>query len=71
MDIEEIKSTVRSHMADGAARTLNRIGTELWDKTADITFGTKLEEALWLLVEARELEHTMEAPVLFRTADRR
>lgn len=57
---------IRRHLADGQARTFNRIAVELYDKTADVVFTTRVNEALWLLVERREIEHTMSAPILFR-----
>ena len=66
MDIEEIKKVLLEQLSDGEPRTLNRLGVEIWDKTADITSGTKVEEALWQLVERSILEHTMKAPVMFR-----
>jgi hypothetical protein len=53
-------------LADGRARTFNAIGVELLDHTADTLLGSPYDEALWQLVEAEQLEHTMEAPVLFR-----
>lgn len=55
-------------LMDGKPRTLNAIGIELVDFTADIVSGTALGEALWALVEAGEVEHTGEAPILFRWA---
>ena len=54
------------HLQDGVPRTLNRIGVEMVDFTADIISGTALGEALWALVEAGEVEHTAQAPILFR-----
>lgn len=40
---------------DHRPRTLNAIGVALLDKTADITAGTALEEALWLCVRERSV----------------
>ena len=57
---------IGDHLLDGVARTMNRIGVELLDKTADNLFETPFEEGLWQLVEERHVEHTMDAPVLFR-----
>jgi DNA adenine methylase len=54
------------HLADGQARTLNRIGVEMIDKTADNLLSTPFHEALWSLVEMGSVEHTMRAPILFR-----
>jgi hypothetical protein len=53
------------HLSDGKARTLNRIGVELLDKTADILFGSPVDEALWSLVADGLVEHTLVAPIRF------
>ena len=53
-------------LADGQARTFNRIGVELLDHTADTLIGSPYDDALWGLVERGELEHTLDAPILFR-----
>jgi hypothetical protein len=66
--IPDIKDEIMAHMADGVWRTMNRIGVELWDKTADILFQTNAERAIWQLVEEGKLAFTMQAPVLFRVA---
>lgn len=66
--VGEIADALRQHLQDGQPRTLNRIGVELIDKTADLTGGTPFETALWSLVELGEVEFTMQAPVLFRKA---
>lgn len=64
--IEEVAEQIMAHLEDGVARTLNRISVEMLDTTADVTFGTKFEEALWLLVRQKRVEYTPKAPVLFR-----
>lgn len=64
--IPDIKEEILAHMQDGCARTMNCIGVELWDKTADIMSQTNAERAIWQAVEEGTLEFTMEAPVLFR-----
>lgn len=64
--VGEIAAALRLHLADGEARTMNRLGVEMLDKTGDLVGGTPFEEALWQLVERGELEFTMQAPVLFR-----
>jgi len=69
-DVADIRSEISAHMADGKPRTFNAIGVELWDKTADIVGGTKAEDALWQLVEAGELEHTLKAPIRFRRTNK-
>lgn len=53
-------------LADNVARTFNRIGVELLDKTADVLFETPPDEALWALVGLGQVEHTMNTPVFFR-----
>jgi hypothetical protein len=59
---EEIVSLLR----DGRARTFNAIGVELLDHTADTLLGSPYDEALWDLIDRGVLEHTLDAPVLFR-----
>lgn len=65
-DVKTIKKEIMKLMRDGKERTLNAIGVELWDKTADITSGTPVEDALWDLVLERKLEWWTYAPILFR-----
>ncbi len=57
------------HLADGKPRTFNRIAIELVDRTADIVSDTALDAGLWLLVAQKKIEHTMQAPILFRLVD--
>jgi hypothetical protein len=71
MTESQIAKAIVNHMADGEARTLNRLSVELWDKQGSITGGTKVEEVLWQLVLDKTLEFTMEAPVLFRMIKKR
>jgi hypothetical protein len=52
-------------LADGRPRTLNRIGLELWDQTADIV-DRKIWHAMVDAVIAGQLEHSMLAPILIR-----
>lgn len=68
--VEVIAEEIMSHLSDGQVRTFNRISVEMLDKTADITFGTKFEDALWLLVLQKRVEYTPQAPVLFRIRTR-
>jgi hypothetical protein len=51
---------------DGVPRTFNAIGVELLDHTADTLAGSPYDLALWRLVDERQLEQTLDAPVLFR-----
>ena len=53
-------------LSDGVPRSFNRIGVELLDHTADTLLNSPYDRALWNLVERAELEHTMDAPILFR-----
>jgi hypothetical protein len=53
-------------LGDGVPRTFNRIGVELLDHTADTLMGSPYDNALWNLVDRAELEHTLDAPILFR-----
>lgn len=53
-------------LKDGRPRTLNAISVELVDYGADFTAGRALGEALWALVEAGAVEHTLKAPIRFR-----
>jgi hypothetical protein len=71
MDAGQVRIVLLQHMADGVARTMNRIGIELWDKPSSVLFQSKVETELWQLVEEGELEFTMEAPVLFRMTRRK
>jgi hypothetical protein len=57
---------ILNHMADGKSRTFNRIMVEIADATADVAFDKGPDVALWNLVTAHQLEHTDEAPILFR-----
>ena len=65
--IKEWKEIIFQHLSDGVARTFNRIGVELLDKTADTLLGLNPEEALWKLVEEGKLAHTLRAPIYFRS----
>jgi len=66
--IDQWRARILAHMADRVPRTFNRIGVELCGLTADVLFSTPADPALWALVEAGDLELTMEAPILFRRA---
>lgn len=66
LSVEHCRTAILALLSDGVPRTFNRIGVELWDKTADILFGSNPETAIWSLVESGHVEHTMEAPVHWR-----
>jgi hypothetical protein len=63
---EDWRRVILEHLSDGIPRRLNRIGVELLDHTADILFGSQVDEALWSLVADRLVEHTLQAPISFR-----
>jgi len=63
-----VAQQLRQHLADRRPRTFHRIVVELYDRSADVAFGTQVDQALWWLVEQCELEHTAGAPVRFRLA---
>jgi hypothetical protein len=56
---------VRALLADGKPRTLNAIGVELWDQTADMV-DDRIWHAIVDAVAAGEMEHTIRAPILIR-----
>ena len=64
--IKEWKEVILQHLSDGLARTFNRIGVELLDKTADTLLKLNPEEALWSLVAEGKVAHTLSAPIYFR-----
>lgn len=57
---------ILAHLADGRARTFNAIGVEMLDKNAEGLHETPFERALWQLVDEARIEHTNDAPILFR-----
>lgn len=61
---------IAEHLADGKVRTYNRIAVEMLDKTADVLADTPFDDAIWLLVEEKRVEHTCETPLLFRLVKR-
>jgi hypothetical protein len=69
-DAADWRAQIVAQLTDGVPRTFNRIGVELLDKTADVLFGSPVEDALWSLVADGLLEHTLKAPVLFRLRGR-
>lgn len=60
-------SAVRRLLSDGKPRTLNAIAVELWDCNACDVHATTITEAMFDAVEQGELEHTLQAPILWRT----
>lgn len=66
--VEVCRDRLLGLLVDGRPRTFNAMGVELLDHTADTLFGSPYDDALWQLVAAGHLEHTLEAPILFRRA---
>lgn len=64
--ITEWREAICAKLADGKPRTFNSLCVEIGDLTADVAFGEAPDLALWDLVCDGELEHTIEAPILFR-----
>lgn len=64
---EHWAAVILKYLQDGKPRTFNRIGVELWDKTADV-LSDNVNAGLWQLVADRKIEHTLEVPVLFRVS---
>ena len=52
-------------LAGGRVATLNALTVELADTTADVV-GDNAIDALWMLKERGQVEHTVDAPVLWR-----
>ncbi len=55
----------RALLADGRPRTYNALCVEAADATADVA-PDNAEAALWAMKSAGEVEHTIDAPVLWR-----
>jgi hypothetical protein len=66
VEVTICREQILSLLSDGRARTFNAIGVELLDHTADTLLGSPYDVALWQLVDEDQLEHTLDAPVLFR-----
>jgi hypothetical protein len=66
LSTEACGNEILALLADGVPRTFNAIGVELLDHTADTLAGSPYDVALWRLVDERQLEQTLDAPVLFR-----
>lgn len=71
MEVEQLEAALLGELERLADReispTFNELGVNLWDKTADVMGGTKVEDALWNLVRQGKVEYTPRAPVRFRT----
>jgi len=60
------RSEIVATLGDGTPRTFHRLCVEIADLGADIGFQETPDFALWSLVDQGILEHTLEAPILFR-----
>ena len=65
VSVEAWAERFRALLADGRTRTYNALCVEAADATADVA-PDNAEAALWLLKERGEVEHTIDAPVLWR-----
>jgi hypothetical protein len=63
---EVFENAICKLMSDGAVRTFNAISVDVLDKPADVTAGTRFEDAIWNCALRGELEFTAHAPILFR-----
>jgi hypothetical protein len=66
LPVEKATELILSLLSDGRPRTFNAMTIELFDLGADTLLGSPVDRALWKLVAAERLEHTMTRPVLFR-----
>lgn len=66
LSVDDCAADIMRLLADGRPRTFNAIAVELRDHTADTFHRSPFERALWRLAEAGDLEHTLDAPILFR-----
>lgn len=67
-NVEDFERAIVALLSDGRERTFNAISVDLLDKPADVTGGTKFEDAVWNCVLRGEIEFTTVAPILFRAA---
>jgi redox-regulated HSP33 family molecular chaperone len=66
MSRAQIARALLKHLSEEEPKTLNRLGVEIWDKTADVTMGTQVEEVLWKLCESGTVAFTQRAPIMFK-----
>lgn len=65
--VETWRKQLLDLLVDGEPRTFNRICVEVVDgHTADVCFQENPNRALWQLVDEGLVEHTTDAPILFR-----
>ena len=62
---EDHGARILALLADGVPRTFNRIGVELYDQEA-LDSRRPRSPRSWRLVAEKQVEHTIEAPILFR-----
>ena len=65
LPVAEWARRIERHLADGEARTFNRLALELTGFTADVVFEETFDHGLWHAVEQGRVVWTAEAPVLF------
>jgi hypothetical protein len=64
-NIEVFRKDILELLSDGQPRTFNRIGVELYDKTADALYKKPVEDALWGLAAEGKVSFTPDAPILW------
>jgi len=64
--VADFERAIAVLLSDGRERTFNAISIEVLDKPADVTGGTKFEDAIWSLALRGDVEFTTFAPILFR-----
>lgn len=64
--VDEHEVIILEHLSDGVERTFNRICIELYDKNAVHMLDLPPELALWALNDKALVEHTNNAPILWR-----
>lgn len=64
--VESWKQKIARLLSDGVPRTFNRISMELAGVSSDEAAFTVADNALWELVERRQVEFSQEVPVQFR-----
>jgi hypothetical protein len=63
---ESWRAAIEQLLETSAPVTFNALCLLLCARTADIMFETPLDDALWSLVDDARIEHTWDAPILFR-----
>ena len=62
------REPLRAVLAEHPKSTFNVLTVRLTGLTADVCFGSTLDEALWTLAHKGEVEHTTTVPIRWRLA---